>query len=302
MVGPAVHHLVVQAFETGSFPLVINETLMVLILKVDAPTSINQFHPISLCNVIYKIITKVLVQLKQFMPRLIHPLHASFVPGRQATDNIIVAQEILHSLQRSKSLSRGMFVKIDLEKAYDKVNWQFLFQALHLLHFSPSIVNLIATCVTSTNIYVLWNGHQSAKFKPTLGLHQGDPLSPFLFVLYLERLSSMIDKAVTDHKWRPCMVCRGGPFILHLLFADNLLLFSRATMNQATIVMDVLSLFSSQAGQSVSASKSVIFFSPRVLHAVQLQICRIASMRATTDLGKYLGISLLFMRPSKHTY
>lgn len=85
-----MHGLVARAFETGDFDGEINNTLLVLILKVEKPVGIKQFRPISLCNVIYKTLSKVLVsQMKPFMEKIIRSLQASFVPGRQAADNII---------------------------------------------------------------------------------------------------------------------------------------------------------------------------------------------------------------------
>ena len=101
----------------------INSTGIVLILKVDHPESLSQFRPISLCNVRYKIITKVVAnRLKIIMPKLIGPMQSSFVLGRHITDNIIIAQEALHSMRNKKGKVGWMAIKVDLEKAYDRLN------------------------------------------------------------------------------------------------------------------------------------------------------------------------------------
>lgn len=100
----------------------LNDTFLVLIPKVDAPQSAKEFRPISLCNVAYKLVTKVMVQrLKIVLPRLISPTQCSYVPGRQITDNIVIFQEVLHSMRNKQGKQAYMAIKIDLEKAYDRL-------------------------------------------------------------------------------------------------------------------------------------------------------------------------------------
>lgn len=116
---------------------------------------------------IYKIIIKVLVnRLKPLMLSLINPLQSSFVPGRQSTDNIIIAHELIHNIQKTNSKRGGLMLKLDLEKAYDKVNWNFMLHSLHLFHFPEATINLIKMCLTSTTISVLWNGEKYKVFYP----------------------------------------------------------------------------------------------------------------------------------------
>ena len=91
-----------------------------MIPKFDHPKIIRDIRPISLCNVVYKMLTKVIAsRLKRVMPKIISPNHCSFVPGRQGADNIIVAQEIIHSMRNKKGRKGFMAIKIDLEKTYD---------------------------------------------------------------------------------------------------------------------------------------------------------------------------------------
>lgn len=153
-------------------------TLTVLIPKTDHPETIKQFRPISLCNVVYKIIAQVLVnRLKQCIHKLVNPLQAGFIPGRQAADNIIIAQEMIQSIRTCRVKKGDMMVKLDLEKAYDRVNWEFLIETLELLQFLKAI---------------RWNVERTETFKPSRSLRQGDPLSPFLFVIYLKHFSMLI--------------------------------------------------------------------------------------------------------------
>lgn len=147
----------------------------------------KEFRPISLCNVAYKIITKVLVQrLRPYLDYLVEPLQSSFIPGRGTKDNAILAQEIIHYMHHSKAKKGIVAYKIDLEKAYDRVSWDIEL-TLRDFGFPDGIINLILWCIKSSNLSILWNGNKLESFKPTRGLRQGDPLSPYLFVLCMER-------------------------------------------------------------------------------------------------------------------
>lgn len=120
IVGPSLFQLVAQFFEEGIFEAQINETLITLIPKVPAPQNIKEFRPISLCTVPYKVITKVLAnRLKSWLPHLVLPTQASFVAGRKITDNIIITQEVIHSMRSKRGSEGWMVIKVDLEKAYD---------------------------------------------------------------------------------------------------------------------------------------------------------------------------------------
>lgn len=141
-------------------------------------------------------------------------------------------------------------------------------------------------CVSSTEFSLLWNGEKLDPFTPAQGVRQGDPLSPYLFALCLERLSHLIENSVTNMQWQPFPITRNGPMLSHMFFADDLILFGRATKENITNVMHCLDTFCSFSGQRVNPNKSKILFSKNTLPNDISIVCRIARMEATSDLGQ----------------
>lgn len=132
-----------------------NEALICLVACLE---HMSQFRPIALCNVLIKIISKVLVNRLQFvMPVLTGPCQPSFIPGRLTTDNLMVAKEIVHSLRQKKGNLGGLIAKIDLEKAYERVEWDFLQRILMIIGFEDHLQKLIMNILTSTSLRVCWN-------------------------------------------------------------------------------------------------------------------------------------------------
>ena len=115
-------------------------------------------------------------------------------------------------------------------------------------------------CVSVPTMSLLWNGEKTESFKPLRGLRQGDPLSPYLFVLCMERLCHLIDNAVANKKWKPIRLSQGGSRLSHVCFADDLILFAEASIAQIRVIRGVLERFCSASGQKVSLEKSKIFF------------------------------------------
>lgn len=133
----------------------INESLICLIPKGEAPELISQFRPISLCNVLAKVVTKVLAnRLKPIMSKLTGRYQSSFIPGRSTIDNIVVLQEFVHSLSRRKGQKWAFILKVDLQKAYDRIHWGFLWEVLQITRFKHDLINLVMDCVTSASLAV----------------------------------------------------------------------------------------------------------------------------------------------------
>lgn len=161
--------------------------------------------------------------LKEILSSVISPNYS--VPGRQITDNIVACQEMIHTLKNKKGRKGGMIVKIDMEKAYKRLEWPFIVDTLQDVGLPETMVNVIMRCVSNATFRLLWNGECTNTIQQTRRQRQGDPLSHYLFVLCLERLVHMIQQEVERGRWKSLKVLRSGPGISHLFFADNLLFF-----------------------------------------------------------------------------
>lgn len=202
---------------------------LVLLPKTDKPSKITQFRPISPCNVSYKIVIKVIAnKFKAMRKDIISPNQASFIQGRQNIDNVLIYQEVEHSLKQRKGVKGAMILKLDLKKAYDHMEWAFILDSLKVAGIPMELINPIMSCISSGFWKLLWNGEERDAFKPTRGLRQVEPLSTFLFVLCMERLSHWINSRVDVGLWKRLKMSRRSPIISHLLFVDDILFFDEA--------------------------------------------------------------------------
>ena len=115
------------------------------------------------------------------------------MPGRKGIDNVLIAQELFIALDRKKGQEGYMAIKVDLEKSYDRLEWSFIYKVLQTYHFPQNIIKVIMSCVTSTRISILFNGGALDPFTPTIGIRQGDLMSPYLFILCMEFLGHLIE-------------------------------------------------------------------------------------------------------------
>lgn len=155
---------------------------------------------------------------------------------------------------------------------------------------------------TSFNTLVLWNRERTEYFHLGWGIRQGDPLSPYLFVLYLEHFSTKISMLVQLNHWKHSPLCKDGYVISHFLFVDDILLFNKATNHQALLMMDLVKEFCVESGQIISLDKYVVFFGHRVSQSARWCIQRSMGIRATDNLGKYSRVPICTERVSRQMY
>jgi hypothetical protein len=177
--------------------------------------------------VIYKLVAKVLAnRLKHVLNKCISANQSAFVPGRSILDNAMAAIEVVHFM---KSKTRGKLgevaLKLDISKAYDRIDWEYLRGIMCKMGFSTQWISWIMMCVETVDYSVIVNGNIVGPIIPGRGLRQGDPLSPYLFIICAEGLSALIRQAEARGDIHGTKICRNAPIISHLLFADDCFLF-----------------------------------------------------------------------------
>ena len=208
----------------------LNHTFISLIPKVKSPEYVTEFRPITLCNILYQLVSKVLAnKLRKVLPHIISDFQSAFQSGKALSDNILVAFELLHHMKRRKSgKTRHMALKLDMSKAYDRLEWIFLQWIMEKMGFHPRWVGWIMECIKSVTYSVLINGEPKGHIVPMRGIRQGNPLSPYLFLLCSEGLNGLIEQAVSDRHIEGFSLCKHDPKISHLFFTNDSLLFCRA--------------------------------------------------------------------------
>jgi hypothetical protein len=268
----------------GKFEKSLNASFITLIPKIPGAIDLKDFHPISLVGGIYKIIAKILAnRLRMVMEKIISKSQSAFIRGRQILDPILIANECLDS--RLRSGEPGIICKMDLEKAYDHVNWDFLLYMLRRCGFGDKWCSWIAHCISSVRFSVLVNGTPSGFFSSSRGLRQGDPLSPLLFVFVMEALGRMLSAAVSGGLLDGFSV--GSVAFSHLLFADDTLIFCDASSAHLRHLRSLFLCFEAASGLKVNLAKSELVPVGNVSQVGRL--ARILGCGVSTLPVKYLG-------------
>ncbi|XP_057719433.1 uncharacterized protein LOC130933842 [Arachis stenosperma] len=293
-----VCEVVKHFFQERVLPSGIGDTIIVLVPKTNHPETLNQLQPISCCNFIYKIISKVLViRLRRIIDAIVSPIQSAFVGGRLIQDNLVIVQKMFHALNRKGwHASRNLAVKIDMNKAYDRVEWSFLEATLKAFGFNLHWVKLIMMCVSQVSFKIKINGILSRSFVPQRGLRQGDPLLPYLFIIVVEIFTILMDKAKEEGRISGVRIAPTTLAISHLLFADDCIIFSKDSEEEVYQLITILNMYTEASGQRINVDKSGITFGNQVPIRNRAEIEEILGLPAWDQPGKYLGLPVQWGR------
>ena len=230
-----------------------------------------------------------MARIQPTLDYLVSPFQTTFVSNRKGINNVVIVQELIHTMSKKRGSEGTMAIKIHLEKVYDRLEWSFTQDTLVLFKFPKHLISLIMSCVSSSSISVLFNGGATDLFQPLRGIRQRDPISPSLFILCMEILGAFILDKCDDNLWDPILASRGGVAFSHLFFVDDLVLFAKAYIKNCRAIRDVLDTFYYLSRQTMSAEKSWVFFSPNLAQHHREELYNILNFRSTPSLGKYLS-------------
>ncbi|KAL6562915.1 hypothetical protein OROHE_005502 [Orobanche hederae] len=226
-----------ELHRNGEFSKGCNTSFIVLIPKKDGASELNHFWPISLIGCLYKIIAKVLAnRIRPVMETVIGDCQSAFVKGRNILDGIVILNEVIEEAKKKKK--KRFIFKVDFAKAYDSVEWHFLLLMMERMNFPSNWRSWILECISSASANVLINGSLTEIFHFERGIRQGDPLSPFLFLIIAEGLNALVGRAVERDLLRPVEVGRERVSIFHLQYADDTLFVVDGNLDNAKVIKE----------------------------------------------------------------
>lgn len=175
--------------------------------------------------------------------------------GKNIQDDILIANEVVDLWKKKKQ--KGVVLKLDFQRAYDNLSWNFLFDMKDKFGFPSKWCLWIKECLRTAAVSVLVNGSSTGEFKMEKGLRQGDPLSPFLFILVVEGLNVIFNRAKERGIIKGISVAANGPNLTHLQFADDTIVFCNASLDELMNVKKLLSFFEAVSGLKINFQKSV---------------------------------------------
>jgi len=246
----------VEFHRNGRLTKGINITFIALSSKVDSPQRSNQFRPISLVGNMYKILEKVLAnRLMSVIGSVISDSQSAFIKGRRILGGILVANEIVDEARKRRK--EFLLFKVDFEKAYDSIDSGYLDEVMRKMDFPTLWRKWIKECIGTAADSILVNGSLTEEFSLDMGLRQGDPLSPFLFLLAVEGSHVLMKTMSLNHLFNGYSVGSSNPVVVsHLQFANDTLIFGEKSWANVRMRRAVLILFEALSGLKVNFSKS----------------------------------------------
>ncbi|XP_010489852.1 PREDICTED: uncharacterized protein LOC104767537 [Camelina sativa] len=289
-IGAEVTEAVAEFFQSGRLLEQGNATSLILIPKITNATQPSDFRPISCLNTVYKVIAKLLAtRLQSLLVHVISSSQSAFLLGRLLAENVLLATEIVHVYNKS-NIDPSAMLKVDLRKAFDSVRWDFILSVMKAIASPDKFINWIHQCIATPSFSVSVNGASGGFFKSSKGLRQGDPLSPYLFVLAMEVFSKLLQSRF-DAGYIHYHPQTSDLSLSHLMFANDIMIFFDGGSSSLHGVVEALDDFTSWSGLKVNRDKSHLFL------AGVVQYEKDTMLRYDFPIGtlpiRYLGLPLM---------
>jgi len=290
----------VNAFFCGQeLPRYITHTNLVLIPKKELVSTFGDLRPISLSTFSTMIISRVVHErIATVLPSLISKNQTGFVKGRNITETVLLAQEIIRDINR-RNKYHNVVVKLDMAKAYDRVSWKFLVRVMRNFGFAERIIDMIVRLISNNWYSVLMNGQSFGFFQSTRGIKQGDPLSPTLFIIAAEVLSRGLNSLFEDPDYIGYGMPKWSPTVSHLSYANDSILFCSGQTTSMRKMIDILRGYEKVSGKMINLDKSMIYLHEQVPNRVCYLVKRITGIRQGSFPFTYLGCPIFYGRKNK---
>lgn len=294
-----VQHDIINAvgyfFSNAFIPMGLNSNIVTLIPKCQGASRIEDFRPIVLGNFIYKVFTKIIVaRLGPLLRISLSSSQYGFIPGKKIHHCIVAGSEGFHCLRKGGG---NIAMKIDIRKAFDTMHWDFLLYVLSCMGFEEHFCKLIRTILHSARLSVSINGSLEGYFGCTRGVRQGDPLSPLLFSIGEEVLARMIDYNDGFRKIMKAEAKMGVLVPTNLLYADDILIFCKATRDNVLLLRDIFRQYGEASGQIINLEKSQIFYGQQLTTGFKHFVFHTLGFTEGSLPINYLGVPIFIGKP-----
>ena len=289
-----------EFFISGHLGKGFNATAITLIPKVIGADQLFQFRHVACCTTIYKVITRLIsARLKLFIDDAVQANQVGFIKGRLLCENVLLASELVDNFETAGETSRGC-LQVDLSKAYDNVNWEFLINILKAMDLPSDFINWIWVCISSPAYIIAFNGELIGFFQGKKGIRQGDPMSSHLFVLVMDVLAKSLDQGAVNGLFGLHPKCL-APMITHLSFADDVLVFSDGSESSLNGILSILDDFKLGSGLGINREKTTLLLDGGNFDRNRVLAEKLGITHGSLPV-RYLGVLLMAQKMKKQDY
>lgn len=238
------------------------------------PQTMRELRLISLCNVLVMMFFKIMLnRLKGCLNSIISDNQSVFNESRLLTNNALITFEVNHYMKRRTQRNKRIAgLKIDISKAYHRLEWSFVKNILENFGFHRISIDRVMQFIQSVSYTFTHNGAEFRTAIPQRGLREGHPIWPYIYILCAEGLSAIIKRNEEAHLLHVCTIARGAPVISHLLFTDDCYFFFRATRVEVNVMKRIMNRYAEISGQVINFDKSTVTFSPNTRELARIEV------------------------------